>query len=1011
MNTGEEPSIDAIIAELVAQRLEGKVPDVEAVVAAYPDKADEIRLRFADLEKLAALWQQISVTGQGAGPAAYLQPGAQLGEFEVLRELGRGGMGIVYLARQKGLGRNVALKVISNAGSLSGTTRQRFLREAEALAALAHPNIVPVFSAGETGGALYIAMEFVEGPSLADIIAAVRQCSHQKPADVWKYVVEGKCDLARTGDDAVTERRVPPLHLDREYIQVCCRTIAVVARALHAAHEKGIVHRDVKPSNIIIDRSGRAHLLDFGLASIEAQPHVTVTGEFFGTPNYVSPEQARGQRERIDARADVYSLGATLYECMTLTTPFAGKSTPEVLSQVLGGEPRPASKVNPAIPRDLNTILMKTLEGNRDARYASAAKFADDLERFLNDQPIRAKRASVVTRVAKRIRRRPVHATLIAVTVLLALVAPISILLYSHYDRVSRATEMARLADAYATGGKIVNGLQIPRDVEKALDLYDKAASLGNTDAMYWLCNRYATGWRTPKSQERAEEWARRGAVSGNARCMAFHGFYLLHTPAKALEGVHWLEKAAVAGDADAATWLAWEYCGSPRIQPNYKEARKWANLAAEKGHPEGMYWLGRCYDDRTDGVPDLEAARIWYERAAASGGKGGMLALAEMYASGRGVNQDYVLMRQWLEKAAEKGSALAMMDLARVYEEGLGIAQGAETASMWCQRAIANLAEREWLDNADGIAVLMLGQRYLQGRGVEKNAAEARQWLERGAKVGNVQCMEGLGMVLMRGKEPDYIAARQWLEKADELGSPDAPWVLGSMSFMGRGCAVDRSAGRRLFARAAERGSLDAMSQLAWMYLFDAEEPKDIPGALDLIRKAIQQGSPQAMAMLGGLYEDGIGVEEDIRQALSWYEKAAEKGNVNSTISLALLHYEGRGTAQDMSAAMRWLGEYAIREDAIDSGEPAFIGFVKAADNERAVAFFSKAASLGSTAAMRLLGYCYERGTGPAKDIEQAKAWYKKAADAGDKRAQARLAALDGAPAPEPAAPLPLSP
>jgi len=444
MSPDEKISVDTIIAELVAQRLEGKSPDIEAVAAAHPDKSDELRARFADLEKLAALWQQMSVGGQPTDRFVPLQTGTELGEFEVIRELGRGGMGRVYLARQRSLGRTVALKVISHLGGVSPTTRQRFLREAQALASLSHPNIVPVFGAGETEEALYIAMEFVDGVSLADLLETIRyRPSHQTATDAWQLALAAERGMAGTAEHAEASNG-GTRRLDNRYVRTCCQMTASVARALHIAHEKGVVHRDVKPSNIIVDRAGTPRLLDFGLASVETQPHVTVSGEFFGTAHYVAPEQARGDHDGIDRRADVYSLGATLYECLTLATPFSGNSTPEILSKVVKGEPPRVRRLNPSLPRDLETIVGKAMESAPAARYATAADLADDLDRFLDGRPVLARRAGLATRIAKRVRRRPVHAALAASLVLLTVAA---IGLVVRWHAATQRLEYERLVD------------------------------------------------------------------------------------------------------------------------------------------------------------------------------------------------------------------------------------------------------------------------------------------------------------------------------------------------------------------------------------------------------------------------------------------------------------------------------------------------------------------------------------------------------------------------------------
>ena len=435
MDPTADESVDGILAEIVARRLAGETFDVEAALAAYPDRADELRRHLADLHRLSALWRDLSAPAGGApagtGPA--MPPRTRLGEFEVVREIGRGGMGVVYLARQESLSRHVALKVIPPL-SLSDMTRKRFLREARALAALSHPNIVPVYTAGECDGALYIAMEYVEGVSLSQVIDAVRAGPAGRPAsDVWNGLVAaapdetGPAEPPAADDDDDTTPPAP--RLDAPYVRTCLHAVAEIAHALDAAHHAGIIHRDVKPSNIIIQRDGRARLLDFGIAAVRAEPHVTVSGEFVGTPDYVAPEQATGRHDRIGPATDVYGLGAALYECVTLQTPFDAPSLAEVLMQVVNAEAPSPRAINRELSKDVETIIVKSLSKDTAARYPSMGEFADDVEHYLAGEPIHARPVGLATRLAKRLRRNPVTAALTGTIVVLAALAAVPYLL------------------------------------------------------------------------------------------------------------------------------------------------------------------------------------------------------------------------------------------------------------------------------------------------------------------------------------------------------------------------------------------------------------------------------------------------------------------------------------------------------------------------------------------------------------------------------------------------------
>ena len=303
------------------------------------------------------------------------------GDYELLEEIGRGGQGVVYRARQKSLNRTVALKVIGLGPWATEAHLKRFRREAEAAASLNHPCIVPIYEVGERDGACYFSMGLVEGGQL----------------------------------DAILKREPMPI---RRAVELMVK----LARTVHYAHEHGILHRDIKPGNILLDKKGEPHLTDFGLARlVETESTVTRTLEVMGTPSYMAPEQAAGNNTQLTRPTDVYGLGAVLYQLLTGHPPFAGGTTYETIRLVLDTEPRPPRLLNPKIDRDLSTICLKCLEKDPEQRYSSALALAEDFEHWLKHEPIRARHSGIFTRGKKWVRRNPTTALLAAS--LIALIA------------------------------------------------------------------------------------------------------------------------------------------------------------------------------------------------------------------------------------------------------------------------------------------------------------------------------------------------------------------------------------------------------------------------------------------------------------------------------------------------------------------------------------------------------------------------------------------------------------
>jgi serine/threonine protein kinase len=415
----DKKTVESIFRQLYLSELEtGATRALEEYQALFPGYEEAIEAQFQRM-RLAPPVEENAAQPQTASGQLDIE---RIGHYKLLEEIGRGGQATVYLAEDEQLGRRMALKVMPALGPRSEVSLLRFRREAEICSRLNDPGICTVFEAGIDQGMAFIAMEYVKGKTLSRLLSAARE----EDSEAGSFIVDtdAERDAAEAADKSL--RRTPPATPpDLKGVRRLVAIVERAARALHAAHEAGVIHRDIKPGNIIVDDEDRPVMLDFGLArDVDAENlSLTQSGEFFGTPLYMSPEQISAHRISLDRRTDIFSLAVTLYECLTARSPFDAATREGVYQAIMAKDPPDPRKFNSAISRDLRVVIQKALEKDRDQRYATAEELADDLERARTMRPVLARPAGPLVRVARWVQRNRQAAGMLGVLILVVVVA------------------------------------------------------------------------------------------------------------------------------------------------------------------------------------------------------------------------------------------------------------------------------------------------------------------------------------------------------------------------------------------------------------------------------------------------------------------------------------------------------------------------------------------------------------------------------------------------------------
>lgn len=733
--------------------------------------------------------------------------------FELREELGRGAVGVVWRAFDQDLGQEVALKLLLRQGD--AVQAQRFLREGQLAAGIRHPGICPLLAAGRWRGQPFLAYELIAGAkTLHDVFPLAR--------------VRRRIELVRD-----------------------------VAEALGAAHARGVVHRDVKPANVLVDLAGQIRVSDFGAAAGESLEALTQTGTLVGTPAYLAPEQMCGDREAIGPQTDVWALGVMLYECLTEASPFQAETLVGFMQLVQSAEFTPVRKLAPDTHPEIAAICQRALSLSPEDRFPDAGELARALGAYLGGEA----EAPPTARGGLLLGGAAVLAFVLAAAALALGGRPPS-------------SPPASLAE--------IEGTESPSASANA----SPSASLPAS---------------TPSGPDAALLLAR--AKDGDPTAALALGESLWRAGATHEEAEHWLKQAAQGGLPEA-----WELLGRLALERGEGRAALQAWERAEQaGSETAAARIGRVYASGLGGVTrDAREALRSFQRGAEAGDPQAQERLGQAYARGRGVARDPAQARLWLTRAARAGHPAAMCQLGVMEEFGQG-AEGPDlpAALRWYRAAAAA---------GDGRAQTNLGYLYETGKGVPVRHAEAVHYYRQAAKQGEARALFRLGACAERGKGLPQSAAQaaNYYERALEAGSRNAALALGKL--------VDESdpaAARRWYLRATELGSGEAWFQLGLLHEQGQGGPKDLARAAACYAKGSEVGDLSSTTALGVCYEWGYGVSADPAEAFRLFRQAAESGHPRGMAWLGLLYQKGKGTPQDRDAALRWFQRGAKAGDS----------------------------------------------------------------------------------------------